>query len=110
MDEKKIILEENYKEYFDQAQYAFSKNKFNSATTLFFKAICAATDLFILQKEGHVPSSHTKRFRILQEKFPEIYDIIDKDFPFYQDSYTKKMTKESAEVLKEDAETIKSMH
>ena len=56
-----------------------------------------------------MPSSHTNRFRIAQEKYPEIYDILDKDFPFYQDSYTKKMNKEAAEVLKEDAERIKKM-
>jgi hypothetical protein len=107
MDEKKAILEENYDEYFDQAAYALSKEKYNSATTLFFKAICAATDLFILLNEGNVPSSHTKRFRIVEEKYSGIYDILDKDFPFYQDSYTKKMTKEVVEVLKEDAEKIK---
>jgi len=81
----------------------------NSAVTLFFKAISAGVDLFILRKEGIVPSSHTNRFRIAQEKYPEIYDILDKDFPFYQDSYTQKMNKEAAEVLKEDAERIKKM-
>ena len=109
MAEKELILEENLDEYSELAEQAFKTKKYNSAVTLFFKAISAGVDLFILRKEGIVPSSHTNRFRIAQEKYPEIYDILDKDFPFYQDSYTQKMNKEAAEVLKEDAERIKKM-
>jgi len=109
MGDKEEILKDNIKEYIDFGERALNEKKFNSATTLFFKAISARIDLFILKKEGFVPSSHTHRFRIVQEKYPEIYEIIDKDFPFYQDSYTKKMNKEVVEVLKEDAERIKEI-
>ena len=109
MQEKVHILEENFNEYFSSAKDEFSKNKFNSATTLFFKAICAGIDLFILKKEGEVPSSHTNRFRIVQDRHPELYAIIDKDFPFYQDSYTKKISKEAAEMMEEDAKRIKEL-
>ena len=109
MDEREEILIENVNEYFDLGQEAFDKRKYNSALTLFFKAICAGVDLFLFRKEGFVPSSHTHRFRIVQEKYPEIYDILDKDFPFYQDSYTKKIDAEAAGVLKEDAIGIKKM-
>ena len=109
MEEKEKILNENIIEYTESAEQAFQTKKYNSAVTLFFKAIGAAADLFILRKEGFVPSSHSNRFRILQEKYPEVYDILDKDFPFYQDSYTKKMNRESAELLKEDAEKIKKI-
>ena len=109
MAEKELILEENLDEYSELAEQAFKTKKYNSAVTLFFKAISAGVDLFILRKEGIVPSSHTNRFRIAQDKYPDIYDILDKDFPFYQDSYTQKMNKEAAEVLKEDAERIKKM-
>src|SRR3989338_7544471 len=109
MAEKELILEENLDEYSELAEQAFKTKKYNSAVTLFFNAISAGVDLFILRKEGIVPSSHTNRFRIAQDKYPDIYDILDKDFPFYQDSYTQKMNKEAAEVLKEDAERIKKM-
>ena len=107
MDEKEEILLENIREYYDFALDAFKKEKYNTATTLFFKAIAALCDLFILRKEGFIPSSHSHRFRILEEKHQEIYNIADRDFPFYQDSYTKKMDRESAELLKEDAERLK---
>lgn len=109
MEEKEKILSENFNEYFELAQQAFKAKKYNSAVTLFFKAISAGADLFILKKEGFVPSSHTNRFRIVQEKYPELYNILDKDFPFYQDSYTKRMDKEAAEVLMEDAQRINEM-
>jgi len=109
MNEKEEILLENFDEYYTLGLEAFKKEKYNTATTLFFKAIAALCDLFILRREGFVPSSHSNRFRILEEKYPNIYNIADKDFPFYQDSYTKKMDKESAELLKEDAEKLKKI-
>lgn len=109
VDSRETILRENFTEYFELALQALHTHKYNSAATLFFKAICAGVDLFIFTKEHVVPSSHTHRFRIVQEKYLELYDILDRDFPFYQDSYTKKMTKEAAEVLYEDAQRIAAM-
>jgi hypothetical protein len=109
MTTKREILAANFDEYYELAELTFQKNKFNAATTLFFKSICAGADLIILTRTGEVPTSHTHRFRIVQEMFPELYNIIDKDFSFYQDSYTKKMDKESAEVLRKDVRRIKKM-
>lgn len=107
MNEKENILKENFEEYYTLGLRAFQEKKFNSATTLFFKSLAALADLFILKKEGKTPSSHTARFRILEEKHPKIYQILDKDFPFYQDSYTHKMDNETAAILKNDVEKIK---
>jgi len=109
MNEKESILWENFEEYYTLGLDAFRKEKYNTATTLFFKAIAALCDLFILKKEGFVPSSHTNRFRVLEEKYSEIYNIADRDFPFYQESYTKKMDKESAQLLKDDVEKLKKI-
>ena len=36
----------------------------------------------------------------------DVYNIIDKDFPFYQDSYFQLMSKELAEVIKNDAQIM----
>ena len=109
MDEREKILKDNFEEYFNLGLKAFNENKHNSATTLFFKAIVALCDLFLLKKEGRIPSSHSDRFRTIEEKYPEIYKILDRDFPFYQDSYTQKMDKESAELLKDDIGKIKKI-
>lgn len=109
MKENEAILIENFKEYFNQGLAAFDNGKNNAATTLFFKALATLCDLYILRKEGIVPSSHASRFRIMEEKYPVLYKIADRDFPFYQDSYTRRMNKETAQLLKEDAETLKKL-
>jgi len=99
-------LKENIKEFYESALQSEKEKKFNVAVTLYFKTIAVLTDLYILQKEGKIPSNHSERFRILESKYPEIYKIIDKDFPFYQDSYRIKLNKEVCEVLKNDAKQL----
>ena len=104
--DKKDILEKTAREYFDSGKEEFVKKRYNSAVVLFFKSLVALIDLFVLQKTGKTPSSHNDRFRVTKENFFDIYNILDKDFPFYQDSYNILMTKELAEVIKEDAEKL----
>ncbi|MCX6706987.1 MAG: hypothetical protein NT001_02495 [Candidatus Woesearchaeota archaeon] len=107
MDKREQILIENFNEYFTLGSDALKKEKYNSAATLFFKALVSLCDLLVFRKEGIIPSSHANRFRILEQKHPKIYKILDRDFPFYQDSYTKKIDKETAELFMDDAEHIK---
>lgn len=109
MDPKEAILKENLDEYAELGEVAIKSKKYNSAVTLFFKAICAAADIFILRKEKEVPSSHTERFRICREKHPPLYEILDKDFPFYTEGYNKRMDKESAEMIRDDCRKIEAM-
>ena len=105
-NEKSEILEKTAKEYFYSAEDEFNKQRYNSAVVLYFKSLVALVDLFILQKTGDTPSSHTERFRITQKDFQEVYDLLDKDFPFYQNSYFQIMSKELAEVIKNDAKIM----
>lgn len=105
-EEKREILEHTAKEYFSSAEDELKKEKYNSSLVLYFKSLIAFVDLYILKNFGKTPSSHSERFKIAKEKFPKIYDIIDKDFPFYQDSYVQKISKELAEVIKEDAKIM----
>lgn len=83
MEELKHTLIKNIKEYYQNALNTEKNKQYNSAVTLFFKTLSSLCDLFILIKEGHMPTSHTERFRILQTKYPKICTIIDKDFPYY---------------------------
>ncbi len=103
---KKNILEETAKEYFSSGCDEYAKERFNAAVVLFFKALVTYIDLLLLQKTGQTPSSHTERFRMTQKELPEVYNILDKDFPFYQSSYVQKLTKELAEVIKKDAQIV----
>lgn len=103
---KHIILVKTAKEYFYSASDEFKKERYNSAVVLYFKSLISFTDLYILQNTGKSPSSHTERFKITKENFKEIYELIDKDFPFYQTSYFQIMSKELAEVIKDDAKVM----
>lgn len=77
------FLLENIKEFVKEADKSKKDCSYNSAVTLLFKAIAVMTDLFILKKEGFIPKNHTERFRLLKTKYPEIYMILNKDFPVY---------------------------
>lgn len=103
---KEEILKKSAKEYFNSAEDDFKKQRYNSAVVLYFKSLVALVDLYILQKTGSTPSSHSERFRISQLNFPDVYELLDKDFPFYQSSYIQIMTKELAEVIKNDTEIM----
>ena len=90
---KKEILEKNAREYYLDGNDALKKARYNSAVVLFFKSFVSLIDLFLLQNIGYVPSSHIGRFSITKKQFPKVYDLLDKDFPFYQNSYIQNMTK-----------------
>lgn len=99
-------LKENAKEYFRNGLFMQERDQTNSAVTLFFKTISTLADLLILNKEGKIPSSHSERFRILEKKYKKVYDIIDKDFPFYQNSYRTKLNKEISKMFENDAKKL----
>ncbi len=103
---KEEILEKTGREYFSAGEDEEKKQRYNSAVVLFFKSLASFSDLFLLKQTGRAPSSHNDRFRITKEKFSEIYELLDKDFPFYQESYSKLMSKELAEVIKNDTKIV----
>jgi len=105
MDKESILLE-NAKEYYSSATEAKKERKYNTAITLFYKTISAISDLYILKKEGFIPSSHAERFRILKEKYRNIYRILDKNFPFYQESYVAKIDKDTVIAVEEDVKEL----
>jgi len=53
-----------------------------------------------------IGDANDERFNITKNIFPEVYSIIDKNFHFYQDSYVQIMSKELAEVIKNDAKIM----
>lgn len=109
MKEEELALIQNIKEFYKNALESEKKGDFNTAVTLFFKALAVLGDLYIFRKEGKIPSSHSERFRILEEKYPTIYIILDKNFSAYQDSYRIQLNKENCEVLRKDVEQLLSL-
>lgn len=99
-------LSENIKEYYKNACAAQERKEYNTAVTLLFKALSSLCDLYIVVYENYFPTNHSERFRILEKKYPNIYEIIDKDFPFYQDSYRIKLNNEICEVFHKDVKEL----
>lgn len=96
----------NIKEFYNDGNEALKRSSYNSAASLFFKALAVLADWHLFKQEGFIPKSHTERFRLLEQKYREVYLLLDKDFPSYQDSYNLVLTKEAAEVLKEDVQRL----
>ena len=103
---KEDVLKRTSIEYFQAGKEEFAKKRDNSAVVLFFKCLVGLADLIVLREVGRSPSSHSDRFNITKKKLPEVYDLLDKDFPFYQDSYNIVMTKELMEVIENDARKL----
>ncbi|MFO8015572.1 MAG: hypothetical protein R6U32_00560 [Candidatus Woesearchaeota archaeon] len=98
------LLSENIIEFVKTAARAKENGSYNSAVTLFFKALAVICDLHILKKQGFVPKNHTERFRVLRADYRELYHIVNKDFPLYQQSYKLRVGREYADVLENDTE------
>jgi hypothetical protein len=99
----------NVNEYFTQAVKAEKDKAFNAAVVLYFKTIASLVDLFIYRKELIKLSNHTERFRLLRNKYREIYSLIDKDFSVYQESYKSRLSKEHVEVMKNDLRKLEEL-
>ncbi|MFH2021377.1 MAG: hypothetical protein ABIJ34_08255 [archaeon] len=104
--EQEDFLKENISEFMRQAERSSKEEDYNPAATLFFKAIVVTVDYIILKKEGYIPNNHNDRFLILKNKYPHLYDILDKDFPLYQKTSSLRSTKEQVRILEKDAKRI----
>jgi len=105
MENEKLLLE-NAREFLKEAKKSVDDKSYNSAVTLYFKALAVLIDLFILKKEGFIPSNHNNRFRLLETKYPLLYKILDKNFPVYQQSYRLKLDKDYANIFEDDIKKI----
>ena len=105
MENEKLLLE-NVNEFLKEAKKSVGGKSYNSAVTLYFKALAVLIDLFILKKEGFIPTNHKNRFKLLETKYPLLYKILDKDFPVYQQSYRLKLDKYYVKVFEDDIKEI----
>ena len=83
-----------------------NKNRYKNSVILFSKALFAVCDIIIYNKLNKLPKNHSERFRILEEYFKEIYEIVDEIFDKYTDSYSKPVLKETCLVIKNGIKKI----
>lgn len=98
------ILNKNLKEYLEVADYAFKNKKFNTAVTLYYKALVELCDLELLAKLGKIGANHTERFELLKAASPQLYNTASKLFRFYRDSYNKEVSETIAMLVKREVE------
>lgn len=106
MGEKEII-KKNFKEYIEIAEYAFNKKKFNTAVTLYYKALVELCDIELLNKTNKIGANHTERFKLLRNFSPKLYKTASKLFRFYRDSYSKEISETIAKQIKKEVENAK---
>lgn len=99
-------LKENAKEFFESGEDNLIKQRFNAATSDFFKAMVVSCDYLIYSEIKRLPKNHGDRFSILERYFPSIYEVVSNLFKPYTDSYNLKSTKLQAEKFKEYAKEI----
>ncbi len=106
MNEKELI-KKNFKEYLEIAEYSFNNKKYNTAVTLYYKALVELCDLELLRKLKKIGTSHNERFELLKLSSPKLYETASKLFRFYRDSYSKEISPITAKIIREEVENAK---
>lgn len=99
-------LIKNLKSFLNSAELVYASGDYTSATILYFKTLFTLLDLLILKGEGRIPKDHTERFRILQEKFPNLYLLLDRYYPVYRTTYSLTIDKQTCEEIRENVKKL----
>ena len=99
-------LIQTFLEEYEGAEDELSKGRYKNATILFSKALFAICDILIHVKLNKLPKNHSERFRILEDYFKEVYEVVDGVFDKYADSYLKPILKETCEAIKNGIKKI----
>ena len=99
-----MIQKENISIFKNSADTLYLAKDYTSATILYFKTLFAIQDYILLQKIGQSPKDHNERFRFLEKYFPESYEVLDKEFSTYRDTYSKIIHKETCDRIKKIVE------
>lgn len=97
---------QNIRKFRASAQLVFEHDDATSATILTFKLLFAVVDYILLIQRGITPKDHGERFRLVQKWLPDLYEILDKDFPVYQDSYSRTIEKEVCKQIQKHVQAI----
>mgnify|MGYP005641582211 CR=1 FL=1 len=92
-------LKSTFQEEYSAAQILKQHQKTKSVTILLSKSLFALVDYIIYQEFQKLPKNHSERFRILEQKFPEIYLLVDRVWSSYIDAYNKPAQEKSIKML-----------
>ena len=92
-------LEIGFIEEYESALLLLEHSKKKSATILLSKALFALIDYILFSKYMKLPKNHAERFRILGQKEPQIYELVDSVWNTYTDTYSKPSAEEAILLL-----------
>ena len=99
-------LIQTFLEEYEGAKEELSKGRYKNSVILFSKALFAICDILIQKKLNKLPKNHSERFRILEQYFKGVYEIVDEIFDKYTDSYSKPVLKETCEAIENGIKKI----
>ena len=99
MDDQLQELESTFLEEYESAQLLLRHQKTKSAIILLSKSLFSLLDYLIFDKYHKLPKNHTERFRVLEEREPKLYILVDEVWKSYRDSYSKPAAEKSLHVL-----------
>lgn len=75
------LMEENIREFSHEAEEAFLNRAYNSAVTLYFKALAVLADWYLYQRTRSVPKNHNERFILLKQHLASTVRALGQDLP-----------------------------
>ena len=94
---------EKAKNYFILGKIAEIMGMHSEAASNYFKSLSAVND-FLLETLNLKAKDHSDRFRLLEQNFPDSYEITDKMFVVYRRTYTAEISKEELAILRKNLE------
>ncbi|HII15123.1 MAG TPA: hypothetical protein HA362_02315 [Nanoarchaeota archaeon] len=95
------VLKEKARNYFLIALLAEKMGMRAESGSNYFKALFAVDDLALQEKLKHAPNDHNERFEMLKAHIPALYDITDRLFSTYRRTYTRELSREELEIVRE---------
>ena len=93
-------LSDKAKDYYIVARISEIIGKYDVSCSNYFKSLAAVND-FVLSRKGMFPKDHNERFSMLKESETLLYRITSALFLTYRRAYTKEISKEEIDMLKE---------
>ncbi|MFO8016676.1 MAG: hypothetical protein R6U32_06225 [Candidatus Woesearchaeota archaeon] len=108
-NDQEKVLRSNLEEFYELAELAYNKGKYNAAAALYYNALVEVCDLVLLKELNKIGANHTERFSLLERHSPQLYQTARKLFRFYRDSYSKQVSKAVVESMRDNVEISKRM-
>lgn len=99
-------LQQNLDEFLESAKNEFRDGSYNSAVTLYFKALATYCSILIYKKYQIIPKDHQDRFDYLKMTDESLAKTSNRIFGVYRRSYNLRLSKNEAESVKKEVEKI----